>query len=94
MQLNSFVKYYHTAKMVFFDRVIPLPREDSQSYGDLAFLLQLLEGIGADPLEYLMVQVKHYKRRNKFPKTEELLEKRAFARYRRYKHLKNRLEAM
>lgn len=83
--IDDILDYYIQLKRIFFNiPFIPIPKEGSKDYANLTALSDMF---GKDCMEYIILQVRTYKRRNVFPSTAQLLGNRAKERWGRHNRM-------
>lgn len=86
MSPDELVDLYISLKRIFYGKPIKAPKKDSKDYDNLSRLAVLLTEQGIPCDEFLLVNVRAYKRKNVFPYTPQLLGMKALNRYNEYAH--------
>ncbi|MFH1625555.1 MAG: hypothetical protein ABID54_10445, partial [Pseudomonadota bacterium] len=83
MTTEELVDLYISLKRIFYNKPIKKPKPDTVDWDNLNRLCILLTERDVPPDDYLLVNVRAYKRKNVFPKTSQLLGIKALNRYSR-----------
>ena len=85
MNPNELVEFYIALKRIFYNKpFIPKPKQDTKDWDNLTRLFILLKEQGIPYDEFILVQVRAYRRKNVFPNTAQLLGLKALNRYSEY----------
>ncbi len=89
MTTEEIADFYIGLKRIFYNKpFITLPKKFTQDWDNLNRLRVLLEENDIPPDEYILVNVRAYRRRNVFPQTSHLLGLKALNRYNTYRDKK------
>lgn len=84
MTTQEVVEYYTQLKRIFYNKPIPVPKQRTSAWDNLNRMRVLCEENGIPPDDFILVNIRAYKRRNVFPKPEQLVGLKAFNRYNEY----------
>jgi hypothetical protein len=84
MTTEEVIELYISLERIFYNKPIPIPKRSTKRWDDLNRLRTLLEENEIPCDEFILVNVRAYRRKNVFPKTEQLLGIKALNRYNQY----------